>query len=320
MKVAVMGTGGVGGYFGGLLARGGHEVTFIARGPHLKAIQERGLRVESQLDGDFTASGAATGDTSTPGVQDLVLFTVKMHQNQQAIPAVMPLMGPGTVVLTLQNGIDNGEQLTRVLGQEPVMIGSVYMEGRIKAPGVVTQGGPGRAVFGELGQGLSARGKSLLVKFEKAGWRVELAENMPGMLWKKFAYIVGSAGVNAATNTDYGEMRSVPETRELIKGAISECLAVGRALGAPVMEDSLEWAMTALDNFPETGRASLAKDFQEGNPVELEGLNGAVVRLGKQAGVPTPLNDAIYGILKPWALRIEEGLGTSTTRNTNRGG
>ena len=229
---------------------------------------------------------------------------------------MMPLMGPGTVVLTLQNGIDNGEQLTKVLGQEPVMIGSVYMEGRIKAPGVVTQGGPGRAVFGELGQGLTARGKSLLVEFEKAGWRVELAENMPGMLWKKFAYIVGSAGVNAATNTDYGEMRSVPETRELIKGAISECLAVGRALGAPVMEDSLEWAMTALDNFPETGRASLAKDFQEGNPVELEGLNGAAVRLGKQAGVPTPLNDAIYGILKPWALRIEEGLGTSTTRNS----
>ena len=320
MKVAVMGTGGVGGYFGALLARGGHEVTFIARGPHLKAIQERGLRVESQLDGDFTASGAATGDTSTPGVQDLVLFTVKMHQNQQAIPAVMPLMGPGTVVLTLQNGIDNGDELTKVLGQEPVMIGSVYMEGRIKAPGVVTQGGPGRAVFGELDPGLTARGKSLLVEFEKAGWRVELAENMPGMLWKKFAYIVGSAGVNAATNTDYGEMRSVPETRDLIKGAISECLAVGRALGAPVMEDSLEWAMTALDNFPETGRASLAKDFQEGNPVELEGLNGAAVRLGKQAGVPTPLNDAIYGILKPWALRIEEGLGTSTTRNTNRGG
>ena len=320
MKVAVMGTGGVGGYFGGLLARGGHEVTFIARGTHLAAIQERSLRVESQLDGDFTAPGTATDDTATPGVQDLVLFTVKMHQNQQAIPAVMPMVGPDTVVLTLQNGIDNGEQLTRTLGQEPVMIGSVYMEGRIKAPGVVTQGGPGRAVFGELGPGLTARGKNLLLEFENAGWRVELAENMPGMLWKKFAYIVGSAGVNAATNTDYGEMRSVPETRELIKGAISECLAVGRALGSPVMEDSLEWAMTALDNFPATGRASLAKDFQEGNAVELEGLNGAAVRLGKQAGVPTPLNDAIYGILKPWALRIEEGLGASTNRSSNRGG
>ena len=166
---------------------------------------------------------------------------------------------------------------------------------------------------------MTARGENLLLEFERAGWRVELAENMPGMLWKKFAYIVGSAGVNAATNTDYGEMRSVPETRELIEGAISECLAVGRALGAPVMEDSLEWAMTALDNFPETGRASLAKDFQEGNPVELEGLNGAAVRLGKQAGVPTPLNDAIYGILKPWALRIEKALRNSDNRQFQPG-
>ena len=309
MRVAVIGTGGVGGYFGGLLSRGGHEVTFVARGPHLAAIQKNGLRVESQLDGDFTAPGKATDDTTVPGVQDLVLFTVKMHQNQPAIAAMGPLVGPDTVVLTLQNGIDNGDQLVQALGREPVMIGSVYMEGRIKSPGVVTQGGPGRAVFGELSQGLTDRGKSLLAQFEDAGWRVELSENMTGMLWKKFAYIVGSAAVNAASGTTYGEMRSVPETRGLIQGAISECLEVGRALGAPVMEDSLEWAMTSLDNFPETGRASLAKDFQEGNAVELEGLTGAAVRLGRQAGVPTPLNDAIYGILKPWALRIEERLG-----------
>ena len=218
---------------GDWLARSGHEVTFIARGPHLGGIQERGLRVESQLDGDFTAPGTATDDTTTPGVQDLVLFTVKMHQNQQAIPAVAPLVGPGTVVLTLQNGIDNGEQLTRTLGQEPVMIGSVYMEGRIKAPGVVTQGGPGRAVFGELAPGLTDRGKSLLLEFEKAGWRVELAENMPGMLWKKFAYIVGSAGVNAATNTDYGEMRSVPENQGVDRRSHLGVSGGGPCAGSP---------------------------------------------------------------------------------------
>ncbi|PKB80171.1 MAG: hypothetical protein BZY88_09635 [SAR202 cluster bacterium Io17-Chloro-G9] len=308
MKIAVMGTGGVGGYFGGLLARGGHQVTFIARGAHLAAIQQKGLRVESQLDGDFTAAGEATGDPASAGVQDLVLFTVKMYHNVQAIPAIEPMIGPSTVVLTLQNGIDNGDQLVQALGRDRVMIGSVYMEGRIKEPGLVTQGGPGMAVFGELDPGLTDRGEKFLKVFQDAGWRVELAENMPGMLWKKFAYIAGSAAVNAATNTGYGEMRSIPETRELIKGAIAECLTVGRALGAPVMDDSLDWAMTSLDNFPAQGRASLAKDFQEGNPVELEGLTGAVVRLGKQAGVPTPLNDAIYAVLKPWALRIEGGL------------
>ena len=310
MKIAVMGAGGVGGYFGGLLARSGHEVTFIARGAHLAAIRQKGLRVESQLDGDFTAQGKATADTAEAGVQELVLFTVKMYHNESAVAALRPLVGPGTVVLTLQNGIDNGEQLAGVLGPEPVMIGSAYMEGRIKEPGVVTQGGPGMAVFGEMTPGFTQRGRDLLQVFLEAGWRVELAENMPGMLWKKFAYIAGSAAVNAATGSDYGEMRSVPETRDLIEGAIGECLSVGRALGAPVMEDSLEWAMTSLDNFPAAGRASLAKDFQDGNPVELEGLTGAVIRLGRQAGVPTPLNQAIYAILKPWELRLrQEGAG-----------
>lgn len=305
MKIAIMGTGGVGGYFGGLLARGGHQVTFIARGAHLAAIQENGLRVESQLDGHFTAQGGATSDPASAGVQDLVLLAVKMYHNAQAIPALAPMAGPNTVVMTLQNGIDNGDQLVEALGRERVMIGSVYMEGRVKEPGVVTQGGPGTAFFGELEPGPTPRGERFLKIFQEAGWRVELAENMPGMLWKKFAYIAGSAAVNAATGTVYGEMRSIPETRELIKGAVAEGLAVGRALGAPVMDDSLDWAMESLDKFPATGRASLAKDFQEGNPVELEGLTGTVIRLGKQAGVPTPLSDAIYAILKPWALRIE---------------
>ena len=125
------------------------------------------------------------------------------------------------------------------------------------------------------------------------------------MLWKKFAYIAGSAAVNAATDTGYAEMRTIPETRELVRATIEEALSVGRALGSPIMEDSMEWAMTSLDNFPAQGRASLAKDFQEGRPVELDGLTGAVIRLGKRAGVPTPLNEALYAVLKPWALRIE---------------
>ena len=308
MKIAVMGTGGVGGYFGGLLARQNHQVTFVARGAHMAAINAKGLRVESQLDGDFTVSGTATDDTASAGIQDLVLFTVKMYHNAPAIEAVRPMVGPETVVLTLQNGIDNSDQLAEAFGAGPVMIGSVYIEGRIKEPGTVTQGGPGLAVFGELEPGITPRAKRLLKIFQDAGWRVELADNMPGMLWKKFAYITGSATVNAATNTGYEEMRSIAETRELVRATIEETLAVGRALGAPIMDDSLDWAMTSLDNFPAQGRASLAKDFQEGNPVELDGLTGAVIRLGKKAGVPTPLNSALYAILKPWANRIDRAL------------
>ena len=141
--------------------------------------------------------------------------------------------------------------------------------------------------------------------FLDAGWRVELHENMPGMLWKKFAYIAGSAAVCAATNSVYEEMRSIPETRSLIQGAIEEVLALGRAKGAPIMDDSLDWAMDSLDRFPAQGRASLAKDFTENKPVELEGLTGTVVRMGKELGLPTPINDALYAVLKPAALRID---------------
>jgi len=312
MKVAVMGAGGVGGYFGGLLARAGHEVTFVARGAHLAAIRQRGLRVESVLDGTFTTSGSAVAHGNEAGTQNLVLFNVKMYQNAQAIEATRPMLGPDTVVLTLQNGIDNGDQLAAAFGADRVMIGSAYMEGRISEPGVVTQGGPGRATFGEMRSGISERGQQLLEQFLGAGWRVELQENMPGMLWKKFAYLAGSAAVNAAiTNSDYEEIRSVPETRALIQGAIEETLAVGRARGAPMMEDSLEWAMTSLDGFPGQGRASLAKDFLEGRQVELEGLTGTVVRMGREAGVPTPINAGLYAILKPLALRIEKSLEAS---------
>ena len=309
MKIAVMGTGGVGGYFGGLLARAGHQVTFIARGPHLAAIQEQGLRVESVLDGNFNAPGTGLEETAGAGIQDLVLFTVKMYHNAQAIEVTRPMVGPETVVLTLQNGIDNGDQLAEALGSGPVMIGSAYMEGRVKEPGVVTQGGPGTAVFGELQPGVTDRGRKLLHVFQQAGWRVDLEENMPGALWKKFAYIAGAAAVNAAVyNSVYEEICTVPETRALVKGAIEEALAVGRARGAPILEDSLDWAMRSLDNFPSQGRASLAKDFLEGRPVELEGLTGVLVRMGREAGVPTPINDALYAILKPWALRIEAHL------------
>ncbi len=309
MNVAVMGPGGVGGYFGGLLARKGHNVTFVARGAHLEAIRKNGyLAVESTLDGEFEAPGSALENTQTAGVQDLVLFTVKMYHNAQAIEAVRPMVGPQTVVLTLQNGVDNGNQLAKAIGHSPVMIGSAYMEGRIKEPGVVAQGGPGIAGFGEMEPVLSERGQRLLPVFLDAGWRVELHENMPGMLWKKFAYIAGSAAVCAATNSVYEEMRTIPETRAMIRAAIEEVLALGRATGAPIMDDSLDWAMDSLDRFPAQGRASLAKDFTDNRPVELEGLTGTVVRLGKEAGIATPVNDALYAILKPAAARIEAGI------------
>ncbi len=308
MKIAIMGTGGTGGYFGGLLAKAGHDVTFVARGAHLAAIRDSGLRVESVNHGTFTVTGRALDDTSDAGEQELVLFAVKMYQNAAAIEKVRPMMGDGSMVLTLQNGIDNYEQLAAAFGDARVIIGSCYMEGRVVEPGVVSQGGPGAASFGEIQPGVSDRCRRLLQVFQEADWNVTLEENMMAMLWKKFSYIAGSAAVCSATNSVYEEMRNVPETRALIQGAIEEALAVGRARGAPIADDSLDWAMDSLDRFPPQGRSSLAKDFLEGRQVELEGMNGTVSRMGREAGVPTPINDALYAILKPWALRIESSL------------
>ena len=305
MKIGVMGTGGVGGYFGGLLARDGHDVTFVARGAHLAAIQQHGLKVDSTNDGSFTAPGNAVEDTSEAGPQDLVLFNVKMFQNAPAIEATKPLVGPDTIVLTQQNGVDNGDQLAAALGADHVMIGSAFMEGRIVEPGVVSQGGPGTANFGELQPGITERGRNLLEVFQHAGWRVELQENMPGMLWMKFAAIAGPAAVNAATNSVYEEMRTLPETRALIIAAMEETLSVGKASGAPIIDGTLERAINAMDNFPAQGRASLAKDFSEGHMVELEGITGILVRLGRETGTPTPVNNALYAILTPWANRIQ---------------
>ena len=209
------------------------------------------------------------------------------------------------MVLTLQNGIDNWQQLADAFGEQRVMIGSVYLEGRVVEPGLVSQGGPGTCDFGEVRPGITRRGRDLCQVFADAGWRVELHENMMGMLWKKFSYIAGAAAVCTATGSVYGEMRTIPETRALISGVVQEALDVGRARGDPIMDDSHEWAMESLDRFPEQGRASLAKDFMEGRPVELEGLTGVIIRMGRETGLPTPLNDALYGILKPWALRNE---------------
>ncbi|MQG80611.1 MAG: 2-dehydropantoate 2-reductase [SAR202 cluster bacterium] len=306
MKIAVMGTGGVGGYFGGLLARNDLDVTFIARGEHLKAIQDNGLQINSQNDGVFTVHNPATDNPSDLTKQDLILFTVKMFDNTPAIESIKPIVGDQTTILTLQNGVSNGYDLAEVFGNERVMIGTAMLEGRISEPGVVTQGGPGAAHFGEMYQGISERGEQLLSLFQASNWKVELQENMLDTLWKKFAYLSACASTCTASNSSMGEMRSVPETRNLILSAISEGFEVGRAYGAPISDDAMDWAISALDNFPYSGKSSMAKDFAENRSVELEGLTGTVIKMGKRLNIETPINDMLYAVLKPWAERINQ--------------
>jgi len=307
MKIAVMGTGGVGGYFGGLRARAGQDVTFIARGPHLDAIKRDGLRVASDLSGEFTVDATATDDIASLGTMDLVLYTVKMHQNEEAIRAVAPMVGPDTVVLTLQNGIDNGDKLAAELGQSHVMIGIALVQARIGGPGLIEQlGQVGRIVFGEVAPGLTPRGENLLEQFRAGGWNAELSDNALRALWQKFIYLTASASVNAVTQIEFGEMRTVTETRELLALAFQEIIDVGRAHGAPIDGDIMEWCMSSLDGFPAGGMSSLANDFRLRRRVELEGLTGTVVRLGREAQVPTPIHSTIYALLKPAANTIEK--------------
>ena len=301
-----MGAGGVGGFFGGLLARSGEDVVFIARGAHLEAIRRAGLKVASDLEGEFTVRSDATADTKSVGPVDLVLYTVKMYDNGGAIPAVAPMVGPDTLVMTLQNGIDNGDMLAAALGKEHVLIGVAMLQGRVREPGVVEQlGRVGQVIFGETEPGVTPRCERLLEVFQRAGWNVELSDNALGAVWRKFIYLVGSAGINAAARVTYGEMRSVPETRKLLHDSYEEVIAVANARGAPLDDGVLDWCMTALDNYPEGGMASLAKDFMANSRVELEGLLGTVVRMAREAGVATPINDTLYAILKPAADRIE---------------
>ena len=216
------------------------------------------------------------------------------------------MIGPDTIVLTLQNGVDNGEKLAAALGRSHVMIGIALVQARIREPGAVEQLGQlGRIVFGEIDRGTTQRGQKLLEVFRR-GWDAELSDNALGALWRKFIFLTASASVNATTQVPYGEMRAVPETRDLLLTAYQEIIDVGRFAGAPIADDIMDWCITSLDDFPADGMASLARDFDQGNRVELEGLTGTVVRMGRELGVPTPVHATMYALLKPAAIRIEE--------------
>jgi|TARA_B100001750_G_scaffold248457_1_gene279834 2-dehydropantoate 2-reductase len=307
MKICVVGTGGVGGFFGSLLAKAGHDVTFVARGAHLQAIKADGLQVESDSMGTFTVNSFATDRFSDIDPVDLILFTVKMYDNITTAPLLIPLLKPSTLVLTLQNGVSSGDTLCEVLGEEHVLLGSAYIEGRIKEPGIIRQIGKFcRVVFGERHPGITPRVTNLYETFKEAEWTVEVAENMTARSWEKFIYIAATAGVCAATGANYGEMYQTLETRKTLLAAMHEAANVAKAAQIPIGEDSIEKSIHAMQTFNPTSRSSMAKDFTDGKPVELDGLTGEVIRRGKLLGIPTPVNDIIYSILKPLALRAEQ--------------
>ena len=301
MRIAVMGTGGTGGYFGGLLARAGEEVTFIARGAQLEAMQENGLTVKSRLSGNFTLPVKATADPGQTGPVDLVLFCVKAYDNPEAADQIRPLIGPETVVLSVQNGIDNEEQIGKVIGPEH-MLGCVsYVSSTIESPGVIAQtAGPGKIILGEMEGGTSHRTETLKDTLQNAGITTELHSEIQVALWQKFVAICSINGITALTRLPLGDILACAETSRFLKGTMKEVEAVARASGAALPEGCVDQSMDFFSNMEPSARGSMYYDLAAGRRLELEVLNGTVVRLGNAHGIPTPFNFCIYAALKPY--------------------
>ena len=301
MRIAVYGAGAVGGYFGGRLAQAGHDVTFIARGAHLDAILKNGLRVES-LQGAFTIHPAiATADPQAVGTVDVILCCVKSWQVSTAAESMHALMGPETVVIPLQNGVEAHTTLAAALGAERVLPGVCRLISMIEAPGQIRHAGAAPYLsFGEVDGRSSQRVEAIEHAFAAApGFTVEVSRNILADLWKKFMLIAPWSGIGALTRSPIGVFRSIPETRDLLTGCIREVFEVARASQVGIGEDVVEGIIGFIDKLPPDGTASMQRDIMAGRPSELHEQTGAVVRLGTKAGVPTPVNRFVYHSLLP---------------------
>ena len=298
MRIAVMGAGGVGGCMGALLARASNDVSFIARGEHLKAIQTSDLRLK-QDDTEFTVHVPATSDPAEVGVVELVLYTVKTYHNAQAIPALRPLVGPNTAVLTLQNGVECHLQLAAELGPGHALPGAYWSASSIESPGVIASVGPTpRLSFGEEASGASQRAEAVRDTIAAAGIEVELSSDPMQVIWSKFIVLCSIAGITSAARTRIKAFIQSPEGLELFTAAMREADAVGRAMGINLQEDLVERSVELIRGFPDF-QNSMHADFENGRPTELEALNGAVVRMGQESGIPTPINEFICAVLAP---------------------
>jgi len=299
MRIGVMGAGGVGGYYGGLLARAGFPVVLIARGDHLSALRRQGLRVESVRSGTFTVQVPVTDRPEEAGVVDLLLYCVKRYHDETAIPALAPMVGPQTLLLPLQNGVDSADRLAEVYGWERVLLGTTYIDAHIKAPGLIAQtGGPCRIVFGERDGSLTERARRVEATLRKAEIDAVLSSDIQREVWTKFVYICGLSGMLSITRATLAEVLDLPETRDLLVRTMRETAEVGRARGVNLPPDVVERTLALFEASRWVATSSMKRDLLAGRRIEVDALNGTVVRLGRQAGVPTPVNEVLYGVLK----------------------
>lgn len=295
MRIAVFGAGGIGGYFGGRLARAGNDVTFIARGAHLAALREGGLRIRS-ASGDFALPVRATDQPAeAPAPADLVLIAVKSYDTAAAVAGIAPLVGPETAILTLQNGVSNHAAFAEVYGAARVLAGTAQIEATIGAPGTIEQPSPfARIALGALVPEGRPRAEGAVAALVAAGLEARFAPDTLLALWQKFIFLSPLAGVTALTGLPVGEVRGRRDTRELLAAALDETVAAGRASGVALGPDAAAGVLTFVDGLPAAMKTSLQRDLERGGRLETEALQGEVVRLGRDLGVPTPVNLALY--------------------------
>jgi 2-dehydropantoate 2-reductase len=300
MKIIVMGTGGVGGYFGARLAAVGHDVGFVARGAHLAAIKANGLKVLSE-HGDVTIHPAkASANPADLGVADIILFCVKAYDTESAAELIKPVVGPDTGVIPFLNGIAHMEILQRVLGPDHVLGGVANISALIEAPGLVRHFATMQTLrVGEMDDSASPRVVAFRQACANAGIDAPVPESIERELWQKFVMICTLAGANCLTRLPLGNCRSDPASRSLMVELASEGVAVARALNKPLPEDQVEKTMAVLDMLPPAMKASILAALERAEKLESRALNGSVAQLGVTCGVDTPMNRAVYAALAP---------------------
>jgi 2-dehydropantoate 2-reductase len=301
VRIAVIGTGGIGGPYGASLAKTGADVTFVARGAHLAAMRENGLRIEGDRGELLIRPAQATDDIASIGTVDIVLSCVKLWDVDGVAEQIRSIVGPLTAVIPLQNGVDAAQRMIRVLGEAPVMGGMAFVTGTIIAPGVVRQTGSYQQMtFGELDGGVSERGQRLRDFCAAAGFEGVLSPDIMVPIWEKFILLVPLSGLNALTRQPLGKWREDPDLLALYEAALSETVAVGRAEGIRLPSDIVDKTLATMRSMPPHHTTSMGNDLLRGNRLELPWFAGKVVELGRRHAIATPANGFIFAALKPY--------------------
>lgn len=301
MKIAVIGAGGVGGYFGGRLAQAGHEVTFVARGGHLDALRDGGLRIESGLGDVVVKPARATQDIREIGPVDVTMFCVKLWDVESTASQLTPLVQDGGVAIPFQNGVESHEVLRRVLGKDHVLGGVAYIAATIREPGLIAHTGTmARLTVGAFEPALAPKAEAFVAACKAAGFACDLAADIRAALWKKYVFLAAMSGCTSLARAPVGVIRSDPDLRATMEAAMREIVDVARARGVELGDDFVDQQLAFMDTLPAVMRSSMLNDLTAGNRLEAPWLSGGVARMAREAGRPAPVNATIYASLKPF--------------------